>query len=73
MKRTLIAGVLCLFVTMPLAAQNGAHFNLNIIGVDQPKNSTMTSSDRHTIFVGLGRKSGDTPKRGGRGRKRGSR
>ena len=43
-------------MTMPLAAQNGPHYSLNIIGVDREKNPTMTSSERHTIFVGLGRK-----------------
>jgi len=38
-------------------APNGAHYNLNIIGVENPKSSTLTGSDRHTIFVGLGSKS----------------
>lgn len=33
---------------------HGAHYNLNIIGVDKGKNPTMTGSDRHTIFVALG-------------------
>jgi len=37
-------------------APNGAHYNLNIIGVEDPKTSPMTSSDRHTIFVALGSK-----------------
>jgi len=32
---------------------NGPHYNLNIIGVENPKNSTLTGSDRHTIFVAL--------------------
>jgi hypothetical protein len=40
-------------------APSGAHYNLNIIGVDNPKTSPMTSSDRHTIFVGLGTKKSD--------------
>ncbi len=35
---------------------NGAHYNLNIIGVDNPKTAPLTFSDRHTIFVGLGGK-----------------
>jgi len=35
----------------------GPHYNLNIIGVENPKTAPMTGSDRHTIFVGLGRKS----------------
>ena len=37
-------------------APNGAHYNLNIIGVENPKTSPMTGSDRHTIFVALGNK-----------------
>jgi hypothetical protein len=37
-------------------APNGAHYNLNIIGVENPKTDPMTSSDRHTIFVALGNK-----------------
>jgi hypothetical protein len=38
-------------------APNGAHYNLNIIGVENPKSSPLTGSDRHTIFVALGSKS----------------
>ena len=34
-------------------APSGAHYNLNIIGVENPKNSDMTGSNRHTIFVPL--------------------
>jgi len=51
-----------LLLVTPLLAQNGdiklsgPHFNLNIVGVDNPKTSDMTGSDRHTIFVGLGSK-----------------
>ena len=37
-------------------APNGAHYNLNIIGVEDPKTDPMTGSDRHTIFVALGKK-----------------
>src|SRR2546428_12460333 len=37
-------------------APNGAHYNLNIIGVENPKTDAMTGSDRHTIFVALGAK-----------------
>ena len=37
-------------------APSGAHYNLNIIGVDKGKTAPMTGSDRHTIFVGLGSK-----------------
>ena len=36
-------------------APSGAHYTLNIIGVDKGKTSPMTGSDRHTIFVALGR------------------
>jgi hypothetical protein len=32
---------------------SGPHFNLNIIGVSNPKTATMTGSDGHTIFVAL--------------------
>src|SRR5213593_2344085 len=39
-------------------APSGAHYNLNIIGVEKGKTSPMTGSDRHTIFVGLGSKDG---------------
>jgi hypothetical protein len=37
-------------------APNGPHFELGIIGVSDPKTQPLTSSDRHTIFVGLGSK-----------------
>jgi hypothetical protein len=37
-------------------APNGAHYNLNIIGVENPKTDPLTGSDRHTIFVALGNK-----------------
>ena len=36
-------------------APSGSHYNLNIIGVENAKSSSMTSSERHTIFVALGR------------------
>jgi hypothetical protein len=54
--------VVCLLIAASLNAQDlstylsGPHYNLNIIGVDEGKTSTMTNSSRHTIFVGLGRK-----------------
>jgi len=32
---------------------NGPHYNLNIIGVENPKKADMTGSNRHTIFVPL--------------------
>src|SRR5438876_3928421 len=40
-------------------APSGAHYNLNIIGVEKGKTSPMTGSDRHTIFVALGRNTED--------------
>jgi hypothetical protein len=55
-----LATVLAAAVATPVwagnGAPNGAHYNLNIIGVENPKSSTLTGSDRHTIFVGLGTK-----------------
>jgi hypothetical protein len=32
---------------------SGAHYNLNIIGLDNPKDAKLVGSDRHTIFVDL--------------------
>lgn len=42
-------------------APNGAHYELGIIGVSDPKTQPLTGSNRHTIFVGLGanKKGGD--------------
>src|SRR5213080_798596 len=37
-------------------APTGAHYTLNIIGVQNPKTDPLTGSDRHTIFVALGNK-----------------
>jgi hypothetical protein len=34
-------------------APSGPHYNLNIIGVENPKKSQMTGSNRHTIFMPL--------------------
>ena len=34
-------------------APSGPHYNLNIIGVEKAKNTDMTGSNRHTIFVAL--------------------
>lgn len=57
----LAAAMVAAFAAAPAAAgggngaPSGAHYNLNIIGVDNPKNSTLTDSNRHTIFVDLGR------------------
>jgi hypothetical protein len=62
LQRTVWIPVVLLVLTAPLGAQDlstylsGPHYNLNIIGVDEGKTSTMTNSNRHTIFVGLGRK-----------------
>src|SRR5262244_2339732 len=64
MQRACFCGLLLLVLTLTLpgysqtgnGAPNGAHYNLNIIGVENPKTSPMTGSDRHTIFVGLGSK-----------------
>jgi hypothetical protein len=32
---------------------SGAHYNLNVIGLDHPKDAKLVGSDRHTIFVDL--------------------
>lgn len=37
-------------------APNGPHYDLNIIGVSNPKDAPMTNSNRHTIFVELDKK-----------------
>jgi hypothetical protein len=42
-------------------APSGAHYNLNIIGVDNPKSTPMTGGDGHTIFVALGSKKPAAP------------
>jgi hypothetical protein len=50
------------FWVAPLSAQtgngapSGAHFELGIIGVSDPKTQPLTGGDRHTIFVDLGTK-----------------
>ena len=58
MCRAVFTIVTFIGITIPLTAQtlNGPHYNLNIIGVNQPKNATLTDSNRHSIFVGLGSK-----------------
>ena len=64
MQRTCLGVLLLLILAFALpafpqngnGAPNGAHYNLNIIGVEDPKNDDMTGSDRHTIFVALGSK-----------------
>lgn len=51
----LALGAAALLAPSALATGNGApsgpHYNLNIIGVDNPKNASMDGSNRHTIFV----------------------
>lgn len=42
---------------------SGPHYNLNVIGVENPKNTPMTASNRHTIFVGLGGKNSSVTSR----------
>ena len=64
MRRIVWTPIVLVLLAAPLFAQNldintylsGPHYNLNIIGVDDGKTATMTNSNRHTIFVGLGRK-----------------
>lgn len=59
MKRVILFAFLACFLSNVALAGNGngapkgAHYNLNIIGVENPKNSTMTNSNRHTIFMPL--------------------
>jgi hypothetical protein len=61
-KIATVIAVVAFITTMAFAqsngngAPNGAHYNLNIIGVENPKTATLTGSDRHTIFVALGNK-----------------
>jgi hypothetical protein len=60
MRKCFLAA-LALAVAAPVFAQtgngapSGAHETLIIIGVENPKNSTLTGSNRSTIFVALGR------------------
>ena len=64
MKRVLLFALLtCFLSNVALAgggngAPSGAHYNLNIIGVENPKKAEMRDSKRHTIFVALGSKNG---------------
>jgi hypothetical protein len=55
---TLLTSTAALFSVAVLAGQGngappGAHYNLNIIGVEKAKTADMTGSNRHTIFVPL--------------------
>ena len=70
MKKVLLIGlavlsIVCAATSSGAGGGNGApsgpHYNLNIIGVDNPKNSPMTASNRHTIFVALGTKKAADP------------
>jgi hypothetical protein len=60
MKRFILPAGLVMLMATPAFAQtgngapSGPHYNLNIIGVENPKTATLTGSDRHTIFVALG-------------------
>jgi hypothetical protein len=63
-KLLVLALAAMLLVTVPGAAlatgngaPSGAHYNLNIIGVANPKTADMTGSNGHTIFVALNGKS----------------
>lgn len=66
MKKVVIGAAFLAMASTPLLAQtgngapSGAHYELGIIGVSDPKTQPLTGSDRHTIFVGLG-----TNKQGG--------
>ena len=59
MKRVLLFALLACFLSnVALAgggngAPSGAHYNLNIIGVENPKKAEMRDSKRHTIFMPL--------------------
>lgn len=62
MQRTCLGVLLLLILAFALpafpqsgnGAPNGAHFELGIIGVSNPKTQPLTGGNRHTIFVGLG-------------------
>ena len=64
LKNVMAAAVLVTFTAAPVLAQggNGApagpHYNLNIVGVSNPKTQPLLDSERHTIFVALGAKTG---------------
>ena len=63
MRRYCITAAMLVAVAAPAYAQrggngapSGSHYNLNIIGVDNPKTADLTGSNRHVIFVALGSK-----------------
>jgi hypothetical protein len=61
MKRAVLVVLTVAVAASPALAQtgngapSGPHYNLNIIGVERAKNPDLTGSQRHTIFVALGR------------------
>lgn len=61
MRKALPLMLLGLTVAAPAVAQtgngapSGPHYNLNIIGVEKAKEAPLTGSERHTIFVALGK------------------
>ena len=61
MKRVVLTMLTVTVAASPALAQtgngapSGPHYNLNIIGVEKSKNPKLTGSQRHTIFVALGR------------------
>jgi len=63
MKKMLLVLAILTIVAMPAVAQtgngapNGAHYNLNIIGVQNDKTADMDDTGGHTIFVSLDGKS----------------
>ena len=62
MKRVVLTILTVAVAASPALAQtgngapSGPHYNLNIIGVEKGKNPPLTGSERHTIFVALGKK-----------------
>lgn len=46
-------GIVSVVAAAGNGAPSGAHYNLNIIGVSNPKTADMTNSDGHRIFVNL--------------------
>lgn len=54
---TMVVGVASAITTKDGTKLTGAHYNLNIIGVQNPKTADMTGTSGHTIFVNLEGKS----------------
>lgn len=60
MKKTVIASLIVVMVLGLVAyagngAPSGPHYNLNLIGVDNPKNANIGCGEGHRIFMGLGK------------------